>query len=68
MKEVKQYICEGCGTQYADKAKATECEKNHKNVVNILYERFLPKKNDASGYPISITVKMMDGKEVVYKR
>lgn len=68
MKEVKQYICESCGTQYADKSKATECEKNHKSVVNILYERFLPKKNDASGYPISITVKMMDGKEVVYKR
>lgn len=68
MKEVKQYICECCGTQYADKSKAIECERNHKSVADILKERFLPKKNDASGYPISITVKMMDGKEVVYKR
>lgn len=48
--------------------KAIECEKNHKSVENILKERFLPKANDASGYPISITVKMADGKEVVYKR
>lgn len=40
----------------------------HKSAINILYQRFLPKKNDASGYPISITVKMADGKEVVYKR
>lgn len=68
MREMKQYVCEGCGTPYADKTKAQECERNHKSAINILYQRFLPKKNDASGYPISITVKMADGKEVVYKR
>jgi hypothetical protein len=68
MKEVKQYICECCGVLYADKVKAQECERNHKSAINILYQRFLPKKNEASGYPISITVKMADGKEVVYKR
>lgn len=68
MKEVKQYICECYGVQYADKAKAQECEINHKSAINILYQRFLSKKNDASGYPISITVKMADGKKVVYKR
>ena len=68
MREIQQYLCEHCGTLYADKMKAQECERNHKSAINILYQRFLPKKNDASGYPISITVKMEDGKEVVYKR
>lgn len=63
MKEVKQYICECCGVQYADKAKAQECERNHKSAINIVYQAFL-----ASGYPISITVEMADGKKVVYKR
>lgn len=68
MREIKQYVCEGCGRPYEDKTKAQECERNHKSAINILYQRFLPKKNDASGYPINITVKMADGKEVVYKR
>ena len=68
MKEVKQYICECCGVQCADKAKAQERERDHIDAINILYQAFLPKKNDASGYPISITVKMADGEKVVYKR
>ena len=68
MREMKQYVCEGCGTPYADKTKAQECEKNHKAVTTVLQQRFLPKSSDASGYPIRITVKMADGKEVVYKR
>lgn len=41
---------------------------SYQRTISILYQRYLPKKNDASGYPISITVKMADGKEVVYKR
>lgn len=30
MKEKKLYTCDICNTDYADKEKAKECEKNHK--------------------------------------
>lgn len=36
MKEVKHYICEVCGTEYSDKNKAQECEKNHKKYTEIV--------------------------------
>ena len=68
MKEVKQYIYECCGAQCADKAKAQDCGRDHIDAINIVYQAFSPKKNDVSGYPISITVEMADGKKVVYKR
>lgn len=29
MKEIKLYQCEICGTKYAEKLKAKECEKYH---------------------------------------
>lgn len=33
MKEIKTYQCEICGTQYADKNNAEECEKLHANCI-----------------------------------
>lgn len=35
MKELKLYQCEVCGTQYADKLKAKECEKYHATNLEI---------------------------------
>lgn len=68
MKEAKYYVCECCGTQYASKENAIDCEKNHKAPVSIVSTRSLSKAQDATGYPVTITVKMRDGKQVVYKR
>ena len=68
MKEVKHYICEVCGTEYNDKSKAQACEKGHKNPVEIIDARYISIGNDNKGYPTSITVKMSDGSERIYKR
>ena len=68
MKEVKHYICEICGTEYNDKSKAVKCEKGHCKPVEIVKSRYLKIEDNAKGYPIKITVKMADGKEVEYKR
>ena len=68
MKEVKHYICETCGTEYAEKQKCIDCGKSHKKAVEIVKMRFLSKTQNGKGYPHSIDVKMSDGEVVTYKR
>lgn len=68
MKERKLYTCEICLTDYADKRKAIDCEKNHKDTFEITHMKFYPKGVDNTGYPCSITIKGKDGRELVYKR
>lgn len=68
MKKVEHYVCEVCGTEYAEKLKCTKCEKNHKKPVSITAARFLPFTTDASGYPLTVNVVMEDGKTITYKR
>lgn len=57
VKTVQHYICEVCGTEYKEKVKARECEDRHKQPVKIVSCRYRP-----------ITVRMNDGKDVIYKR
>lgn len=68
MKEVKKYICEICHTEYSDKSACTRCEKGHVTAREIAKERHLSISQNGKGYPVSITVKMSDGTEKVYKR
>lgn len=68
MKEVKHYICEICGTEYNDKAKAQRCEKGHCKPIEIVKSRYLKIANNMKGYPLEITVKMADGTEQKYMR
>lgn len=68
MKEVKHYICEVCGTEYTDKKKCTDCEKGHKKPVEITHASYVSITNDRTGYPLRITVKMLDGSEHTYRR
>ena len=68
MKTVRHYVCETCGTVYADKAKAKECEKGHKAPERIVGTRYLALGNDRTGYPLTVRVRMADGKTVAYKR
>lgn len=68
MRETKLYICEVCGTQYADKKKCLACEKSHKKPVNIVNCKYIPQKDNNKGYPIRIDIKMEDGNIVSYKR
>lgn len=67
MKAVQKYQCEFCHTEYATKEDAVSCEKNHKTPES-MEARYQPKAMNGSGYPVSVTVRMSDGKELVYKR
>lgn len=68
MKEVKHYICEVCGTEYSDKNRANECEKNHKKYIEIVGARYLSKGQDVKGYPDKLDVKFSSGEVVTYHR
>ena len=68
MKTVQHYICETCGTEYADKEQAQRCEKNHKKIDRIVESRYLSYSQDQTGLPQTITVQMSDGKKATYKR
>ena len=52
MKQIKRYVCETCGTEFAD---VVRCRYNSIRV-------------NVTGYPQTITVKMTDGEEILYKR
>ena len=67
MKEVKHYICEICGTEYNDRAKAQNCEEGHCKPTEIVKGRYLSIDQNIKGYPINITVKMADGTTQRYK-
>ncbi|MBP3772441.1 MAG: hypothetical protein J6I53_07110 [Treponema sp.] len=67
MKKVELYVCEVCGTQYKEKIKCSECEKSHVLPTQIIGWKYMPKTFNG-GYPIRITVRMADGKDITYKR
>jgi len=68
MKELNRYMCEYCNTEYKEKDVAEKCEANHKHNAKIVKMRYLPLKNNKSGYPVSIDVTFEDGMTVMYKR
>lgn len=68
MKEIKCYICEICGTEYKDMMRAQECEENHHKPESIVKTKYLPYSNNKTGMPVSIDVKMSNGKIITYKR
>lgn len=71
MKKVEHYICDVCGTEYAEMAKCEKCEKLHRHPVKITKARYIPFTQDATGFPVTIEVEFKDGKStrtVTYKR
>lgn len=68
MKEVKHYICEICGTEYADKNHCTKCERSHKKPVSIKRSRYLPITQNSLGIPITVTIEFENGSFYEYKR
>lgn len=65
---VERYICETCGTEYTDKERCAECEGWHIKPDRIEEMQHVPVNRDAHGYPLSIDVRMEDGKTVRYER
>ena len=68
MKTVQKYQCEVCHTEYAAEKAVQECEASHKLPLSIVNVRHLSKGQNGTGYPVSVTVRMSDGQEVIYKR
>ena len=68
MKEVRHYICEICGTQYKDKNTCKDCESGHHKPLEITSSNWVSMKNNGSGYPTQIHIKMSNGETITYKR
>lgn len=68
MKEIKRYVCETCNTEYKEKSACERCEKTHCKPTKIINAKYISVNNNLKGYPTSITVKMEDGTEQIYKR
>lgn len=68
MKPVQKYQCEVCHAEYVAEKVALECEASHKLPLSIVGVRHLPKGAGRDGYPVSVTVRMSDGKDITYKR
>ena len=56
MKEQKLYVCEFCGTQYKEKSKALECEKNHHTPKTMRQPQYHAAKCSQDGYPDRIEI------------
>lgn len=70
MKEVKYYACETCGTIYENRDRCKVCEEGHVHPIDIKdakYDAFVG-NSEANGYPVSINVRMGDGKIIRYKK
>ncbi len=70
MTEKKLYTCDICHTDYADKEKAKECEKNHKLLEKaVIFGEYKPKGMLLSGVPYKIKVKFPGEHDFIeYKR
>ena len=68
MKELKMYQCEVCGTQFADKKKAEECEHKHRKVIKMISAKYRPYTSAKDGIPDNIIVEFDDGKKIRYVR
>ena len=74
MKEITLYVCEICGTRYANKKEVENCEASHikpKKLTKTM--KFHPYKSGKDPtltlqYPDWIDIEMQDGKIVRYKR
>ena len=67
MKEIKQYKCEHCGTIYADKDGALQCEKGHKSATKIVSVHYMPHIYHNTSYPDKILVEFNDGTTKEYR-
>ncbi|MER2060519.1 MAG: hypothetical protein ABTA16_16985 [Niallia sp.] len=68
MKEQKLYICELCSTHYKEKSECKNCEEGHKRPVLISDSNYVSIKNNGSGYPTQVHIKMSNGETITYKR
>ena len=67
MKELKLYQCEVCGTQYADKLKAKECEKYHVRDLEITDFQYRGMNENTDKFPVKIWVQSKSGEKRMYR-
>jgi hypothetical protein len=57
MKKKELFTCEYCHTDYADKERAQQCEKNHKKDTEECIAVYKPYKSIEDGAPVKIIIK-----------
>ncbi|WP_286153601.1 hypothetical protein [Sporofaciens musculi] len=71
MRKVEHYICELCGTEYAEQRQCEICENSHKQPLRIVKANYNSNLKDETGFPVSIDVEFGSGKSgkiVTYQR
>lgn len=69
MIEVTKYQCEYCGANYDTSEQCHECEIFHKDVDKVVkYKYYSKNMGPEAEYPHAVIVKMIDGKELIFKR
>ena len=68
MKTNTRYQCEFCGTEYSNKEKCEQCEKNHTKNLKIVGKEYVSFKSDNTGCPTRIEVEFENGEVLTYKR
>ena len=68
MIEIKRFVCEYCHTEYVLRKDCEQCESLHKKPVKIIQYDYEQPKNQNTDYPSSITVKMENGEQVIYRK
>lgn len=66
MIEKKKYVCEICGTEYADVNKCEKCEQGHKIPKKIISSSYKEIIDRPDGYPTRIVVEFKDGSQKYY--
>ena len=67
MKEKRIFVCEICGTDYADKENAKNCESGHKTKLTIKNMKYVAMSRNGSGFPVTIDIMSEDGTVKKYK-
>ena len=72
MKETTLYVCEICGTRYANKKEAENCEAAHikpkRFTKSMKFHPYKSGREPIFQYPDWIDIEMQDGNTVRYKR
>ena len=71
MRKVEHYICEMCGTEYAERRQCEVCGNSHKKPLRIAKADYVPNLRDETGFPVSVDIEFSYGKSgriVTYQR
>lgn len=66
MRELKQYVCDTCGTVYKEKELCEMCEKGHTHVDHVISATYQSTHQNGK-YPQKVYIEFEDGSRRYYK-